>query len=188
MIIQQRKIKFLEADEVRAIIASIPNRHQRDRRDHALLEVLFSTGLRISEALALTQGEVRPLLDARGTSELPIVGKGGYQRVVFFSPVAKVAVAAFLKGEPDDGYARVFPISVRCAQIIVKERADYAGFGDKKVTPHMFRHSFATDLLRKGIDLYSVQQFLGHRSISSTQVYVHVTNEELRKKHAALYH
>lgn len=179
----KRQIKFLEEAEVHHLIASIVPRGYRGLRDRALMEVLFSTGLRIHEALALLR---KDFTDTKGgTKELTIIGKGGWQRVVFFSRPALAAVKAWLDYRKDDE-PEVFPMTSRAAQIMIKRRARAARF-DKRVTPHIFRHSLATDLLNKGVDIRVVQEFLGHRSISSTQVYTHVTNKQLKDIHTKLY-
>ena len=182
MITQKRQIKFLERKEVEQIIARIKPIGSRNLRDRALIEFLFSTGLRISEALAL---KVHQLKENAGTQEITIIGKGGWQRVVYISPAAVKAVRAYLLNRLENN-ERVFPITARGAQKMVIERAKAARI-KIHCTPHIFRHSFATDLLRRGVDIRVVQEFLGHRSISSTQVYTHVTNAQLKDIHTKLY-
>lgn len=183
---QKRNIQFLERKEVEALIAGITAEGYRGLRDRALLEVLFSTGLRISEALALPKTVIEGR-DMRQVLEYTLIGKGGWQRVVFFSPTTLKAIGEFLqvggKYLKDD---RLFKMTPRCAQQMVKRRASQVGLV-KRITPHMFRHSLATDLLRQGVDVRVVQEFLGHRSISSTQVYTHVTNGQLKDIHKKLY-
>ncbi len=179
----KRQISFLERKEVEKIIAGIKPEGSRNLRDRALIEVLFSTGLRISEALSLSADEMIPLLDEKGTSEFPIIGKGGWQRVIYFSPKAKMAITAYLpvhKGE------ELFPITSRCAQKMVIERAKAAGI-TKRVTPHVFRHSLATDLLKQGVDIRFVSEFLGHRSLNNTMIYTHIVNSQLKDIHKKLY-
>src|SRR3990167_4485431 len=182
MITTKRNIKFLEVNEIEKIVSACPD-DNRGRRDRALLELLFSTGLRISEALALSDAPF--VKEAKGTLELSITGKAGWQRVIFVSPIALKAVKSYLEYRTDDDLL-LFPITVRRVQMMIKERAKKAGI-EKRVTPHMIRHSFATDLLRKGVDIRMVQEFLGHRSISSTQVYTHVTNSPSKEVHKKLY-
>ena len=152
------------------------------------MEVLFSTGMRIHEALALQVDEMRILLEEKGTSEFPIIGKGGWQRVIFFSPRAKQAIKVHLpfREEFKEDEDRLFPITPRCAQLMVKRRAKQVGL-EKRITPHVFRHSLATDLLRKGVDIRFVSEFLGHRSINNTMIYTHVVNEQLRSIHKKIY-
>ena len=181
---KQRQIKFLERKEIEAIIAGIKPEGERNLRDRALLEVLFSTGMRISEALSLQVDEMIPVLDENGTSEFPIIGKGGWQRVIYFSPKAKVALRAWVAEE--QAGELLFPITPRASQIMVQKRANEAGIM-KKVTPHMLRHSLATDLLKRGVDIRFVSEFLGHRSLNNTMIYTHVVNDQLKTIHKKLY-
>ena len=171
-------MKFLEQNEVEAIIASIKPEGIRNLRDRALFEVLFSTGMRIHEALELPDA---PFMDCKEeTMELSINGKGGYQRVVFFSPRALKAIKNYLVMRKDSD-TRLIPISIRRAQQIVSWRADRAGFTG--VHCHTMRHSLAVHLLKQGASIYYVSQFLGHRSLSSTSHYLHTTNRELKGLH-----
>ncbi len=163
-------------------------------RDHAVLQTLFSTGLRVSELCSLDR-DIN--LDADSMS---VRGKGEKVRIIFLSPSAKEAIRAYLgkridmfeplfiahakktttKAEEDPDYSpRLTPISI---QRIIKKYATLAGIS-KKVTPHVIRHSFATDLLRNGADIRSVQMMLGHANIATTQIYTHITNEQLRDVH-----
>ena len=150
------------------------------------MEVLFSTGMRIHEALALQVDEMRILLEEKGTSEFPIIGKGGWQRVVYFSPRAKEAIRVYLNERMESTDERLFYITIRCAQLMVKRRAKEQGL-EKRITPHIFRHSLATDLLRKGVDIRFVSEFLGHRSLTNTMIYTHVVSNDLRRIHKKLY-
>lgn len=181
----KRQISFLERKEVEQIVCKIKQRGSRNLRDRALIETLFSTGLRISEALALTTDEMIPVLDEQGTSDFPIIGKGGYQRVVYFSPKAKEAIRAYflIRKNPDE---RLFPLTPRGAQKMVKERARRAGI-EKRCTPHVFRHSLATDLLKQGVDISFVSKFLGHRSLNNTMIYAHIVDPQLKAIHQKLY-
>ena len=183
MITKKRSISFLEKQEVEKIIAGIKPEGSRNLRDRALIEVLFSTGMRISEALALTADEMIPLLDEAGTSEFPIIGKGGWQRVIYFSPKAKQAIWAWLELNKDE---LLFPITPRCAQKMVIKRAKAAGI-TKRVSPHVFRHSLATDLLKRGVDIAFVSKFLGHRSLNNTMIYAHIVSPQLLEIHKKLY-
>jgi len=159
-------------------------------RDRAILELFFSTGLRVSELCNLNQD-----LDLT-RDEFSVRGKGEKVRVVFLSPSAKKAVAAYLKkrGDMSDAlfvsYGKggksvgkdLSRITPRSIERIVKQYAVKAGI-TRKVTPHVIRHSFATDLLQNGADLRSVQALLGHANIATTQVYTHVTDSHLRDVH-----
>ncbi|HEX5774929.1 MAG TPA: site-specific tyrosine recombinase/integron integrase [Candidatus Paceibacterota bacterium] len=153
-------------------------------RDRAILELLFSTGLRVSELCALNSD-----MDL-SRDEVSVRGKGDKVRVVFLSPAAKDTIRAYLKGRKDmeealfvegrtDSLHRITP---RDIQRHIKKYAAQAGI-TSKVTPHTLRHVFATDLLGNGADIRSVQALLGHASINTTQIYTHVTDAHLREIH-----
>lgn len=180
---KQRKIKFLERKEVEKLIAGIKPEGERNLRDRALIEVLFSTGMRISEALALPDAPFAK--DLQGTLELSIVGKGGWSRTVYFSPQTIRAIKAYLAVREDSNMV-LFPITSRCAQIMTQKRAKEAGM-DKRVNPHMFRHSFGTYILGKTGNIRLCQELLGHRSITSTEVYTHITSPQLKEAHRKLF-
>ncbi len=162
-------------------------------RDKAMLELLFSTGLRVSELCALSQEDVDLSRD-----EFSVRGKGDKVRVVFLSDTARDAIRAYLKERKDFDDAMFIQygknakqtevknkdlrLTTRSVQRIVKKYATIAGI-TRKVTPHVMRHSFATDLLSNGADLRSVQALLGHAHIGTTQVYTHVTDKHLRDIH-----
>jgi len=161
-------------------------------RDRAMLELLFSTGLRVSELCALDSD-----IDL-SRDEFSVRGKGDKVRVVFLSSGAKKSVAEYLKKRGDmgealfvsygkGGKAKDSPrITPRSVERLVKQYAIKAGI-TRKVTPHVIRHSFATDLLENGADLRSVQALLGHANIATTQVYTHVTDKHLREVHRAFH-
>ena len=179
----------MKRTDVEKIIKRIAPYGDRNLRDRALLETLFSTGLRISEALALhtTDFEWDTTDWMRETKELSIIGKGGRKRVVFFSTRCLKAIHAYLKARRvRESETRVFPVKVRNAQYIVKVRAKDAGLSST-LTPHSFRHSFATDLLQRGVNLLYVKEFLGHADISTTSRYLHTTNKELYDLHKKLH-
>ena len=182
----KRRIKFLERSEVEKIIAGIKPKSGREKRDYALMHTLFSTGMRVSEALALQADEVILLLREKGTSELPIIGKGGWQRVVFFSQESKNAIKKYMDSIEWMQVAdeRLFRITPRAVQKMVKIRAASAGFADRNITPHTFRHSLATHLLQKGANIRIVQEILGHKALGTTMVYTGVTNKDLMEAHA----
>ncbi len=155
-------------------------------RDKAILELFFSTGLRLAELCSLDRD-----LDL-SRDDFSVRGKGEKVRVVFLSDSAKDAIKAYLKNRKDmdaplfvqnsknkTGTGRLTPRSI---ERIVKQYAIKAGIS-KKVTPHVIRHSFATDLLSNGADIRSVQMMLGHASIVTTQIYTHVTDSQLRDVH-----
>lgn len=157
-------------------------------RDKAILELFFSTGLRVSELCSLNRD-----LDL-SRDEFSIRGKGEKVRVVFLSPTAKVAIKKYLdkRGDIDDALfiqmgkasknAKDLRLTPRSIERLVKKYAVKAGI-TRKVTPHVLRHSFATDLLENGADLRSVQALLGHANIATTQVYTHITDKHLREIH-----
>jgi len=162
-------------------------------RDRAILELFFSTGLRVSELCSLNQ-DIDLSRDA-----FSVRGKGEKVRVVFLSPTAKKAIAEYLKarGDMSDAlfvsYGAGTPktkdlprITPRSVERLVKHYATKAGI-TRKVTPHVIRHSFATDLLENGADLRSVQALLGHANIATTQVYTHVTDKHLQEVHKAFH-
>ena len=163
-------------------------------RDLAILELFFSTGLRVSELCSLNQD-----LDL-SRDEFSIRGKGEKVRVVFLSESAKKAVAEYIKkrGDMSDalfvsygkgnkkGSKDLPRLTPRSVERMVKQYAVKAGI-TRKVTPHIIRHSFATDLLENGADLRSVQALLGHANIATTQVYTHVTDKHLLEVHKAFH-
>lgn len=155
-------------------------------RDKAILELFFSTGLRLSELCSLNRD-----LDL-SKDEFSIRGKGEKVRVVFLSNSAKKAIEEYLKERTDmseplfiqysSNKTEEGRLTPRSIERIVKHYATVAGIS-KKVTPHIIRHSFATDLLSNGADIRSVQIMLGHSDISTTQIYTHITNKQLREVH-----
>ena len=161
-------------------------------RDRAILELLFSTGLRVSELCSL------PRAVDLTSDEYSIRGKGEKVRIVFFSETAKRAIkeynakrvdadeALFVGMSPNSSARqrdqKSLRLTPRSVQRIVDGYAQKAGI-TKNVTPHKLRHSFATDLLQNGADLRAVQMLLGHANISTTQIYTHFTDKELREVH-----
>lgn len=183
-----RALDLITDTELSRLLSAPNGADQKSLRDKALLHMLFSTGLRVSELCALDAD-----LDLT-RDELSVRGKGDKVRVVFLSAEAKDAVRAWLKARKDmeealfvnigprakaGGDNRLTPRSI---QRIIKFYAAKAGI-TRKVTPHTLRHSFATDLLSNGADLRSVQVLLGHASINTTQIYTHVTDAHLREVH-----
>jgi site-specific recombinase XerD len=196
----ERSLDLITPAELTRLIESANGTDEKSLRDRAMLELLFSTGLRVSELCALDSD-----IDL-SRDELSVRGKGDKVRVVFLSDTAKNAVKAYLKvrkdmeealfvnlplqSKPKEGVeaksksvarapGRLTPRSV---ERMIKIYAAKAGI-TKKVTPHVLRHSFATDLLNNGADIRSVQQLLGHASIVTTQIYTHVTDAHLREIH-----
>jgi site-specific recombinase XerD len=185
-----RQIDYLEYDEVLRLIGATSGTDSKSLRDHAILELLFSAGLRVSELTGLDRDQVN--LDKE---EFSVRGKGRKLRIVFLSPEAKNALEAYLKKRDDIDPAlfvsfpkfpeksrKTLRLTPRSVQRIVKHYATKAGIV-KDVHPHTLRHSFATDLLQNGADIRSVQTMLGHASITTTQIYTHVSNEYLKETH-----
>lgn len=204
----RREIKSLPADQIE--LAKVPERSldlitgvelkrlldapnaeknpEKRARGRAILELLFSTGLRVSELCSLSRD-----LDL-SADEFSIRGKGGKVRVVFLSDEAKKNLKEYLALRKDMDDALFVKISNeksknekegltrRSIERIVKQYAINAGIS-KKVTPHVVRHCFATDLLQNGADLRSVQMLLGHANITTTQIYTHVTDKHLKEIH-----
>jgi len=175
-------MKFLEKQEIESIIGSIKPEGLRNLRDRALFEVLWSTGLRIAECIALPDAPF--IKESRETVELSITGKGKYTRTIYFSPQALRAIKAYLAVRKDSE-TELFPISIRRAQQIISSRADRAGF--EGVHPHLLRHSFACNMLESGANIYYVSQFLGHKNLSTTSIYLHLKNKDLLEMHKKLY-
>lgn len=189
-----RDLDLITAAELSRLLKGPSGDSLQALRDRAILELLFSTGLRVSELCSLNQD-----IDLT-RDEFSVRGKGDKVRVVFLSPSAKKAVAEYLKkrGDMSDalfvGYGvggkkkgKDLPrLTPRSVERIVKQYATKAGI-TRKVTPHVIRHSFATDLLSNGADLRSVQAMLGHANIATTQVYTHVTDSHLRDVHKAFH-
>lgn len=180
---RDRNVKFLTRQHLDQILARADTSKPQGLRDRAILELLFSTGLRVSELAGLNRDKVN--LDTR---EFGVVGKGGHTRVVFISSRAKDWLSRYLTTRQDQARQLFIHyrgkgderLSVRSIERMVKRYAREAKLPDK-ATPHTLRHTFATDLLRNGADLRSVQELLGHKNVSTTQIYTHVTNPQLKE-------
>jgi len=187
------QVTFLHVDEIDRILAEIPLDSETGLRDRAILELLFSSGLRVSELINLNRDHVN--LERR---EFMVRGKGQKDRPVFISDQAAEAISDYL-AERHDKLPALFlnnsrnrpdadmknderRLTSRSVERIVNKYVRLAGI-TKHVTPHTLRHSFATDLLMNGADLRSVQSMLGHSNISTTQIYTHVTDPHLREVH-----
>ena len=193
---ESRSLKFLDRDQLERLLGQPDVSTERGIRDKTLMEMLFSTGLRVSELCKLNRDQIN--LERR---EFGVIGKGGRARVVFLSDRAAIWLEKYLAKRTDQfkplfiRYAgnqeptingekmrltprsvqRIFDKYVRKARLPVK------------ATPHVLRHSFATDLLMNGADLRSVQELLGHKNVSTTQIYTHVTNAQLKNVHKAFH-
>lgn len=192
-----REIDIVETDDLERLLRAPAGESLKALRDRALLETLFSTGLRVSELCNLSRD---PAAIKRG--EFSVRGKGDRVRVVFLSDAAKNNLATYIAKRRDTDEALFIEvgrnyektmqrreslrISPRTVQRIIKHYAVKAGIS-KRVTPHTLRHVFATDLLRNGADLRSVQALLGHASVSTTQIYTHLTDRTLREIHRTFH-
>ena len=189
---EDREVTFLETDELKRLLKSPEGDNLDSLRDRAVLGTLFSTGMRVSELCSLDRNKIDT---TRG--ELSIRGKGSKIRVVFLSDDAKEDISKYLSKRSDvDGalFIRIpksktftkdsdLRLTSRSIQRIVEKYATKAGIVGKNVSPHTLRHSMATDLLRNGADIRSVQSMLGHSSITTTQIYTHVTDKQLHEVH-----
>ena len=187
-----RNVKFLLPEKLQRLFSIIETNKELGLRDRTILEVLFSTGLRVSELSGLNREHVN-----LSTGEFGVIGKGGKARVVFLSKNAKNWLQKYLD-KRTDAYSPLFirysgpktrgltnegnRLSVRSIERMIDKYRKKAGLLDR-IGPHILRHSFATDLLMHGADLRSVQEMLGHKNIATTQIYTHVTNTRLREVH-----
>lgn len=190
---ESRQIKFLNRDQVERLLRIPDVSDELGLRDRTILEVLFSTGLRVSELAKLNRDQI----DLK-SKEFGIIGKGRRARVVFLSSRASEWLKRYLSAR-DDQFKPLWirysgkkvevvttgeslRLSVRSIQRMVEKYRKMAGL-PIKVSPHVLRHSFATTLLSSGADLRSVQELLGHKNVATTQIYTHVTNPQLKKIH-----
>lgn len=194
---EQRQVDFLEGSDLERILQSpfqIDALEIIRKRDKAILELFFSTGLRVSELCKLKMENVNLKKD-----EFTVRGKGSKLRIVFLSDNAKKSVGEYLKSRHDmnphlfvshdkasGGREDDSGLTPRSVQRLVQKYAKIAGIA-KEVTPHTLRHSYATDLLINGADIRSVQAMLGHASITTTQIYTHITDRQLRDVHKAFH-
>ena len=190
----ERIVDFLEGSDLERILEAPTLADSPEiikKRDKAIIETLFSTGLRVSELANLKKEQVNLKKD-----EFTVRGKGDKPRVVFLSNQAKfwlkqyldarLDVSPFLFVSHDRAHESEAALTPRSVERLVKKYSKYAGI-TKKVTPHTMRHSYATDLLINGADIRSVQAMLGHSSITTTQIYTHITNQQLRDVHKSFH-
>ncbi len=196
-----RQVEFLEGIDLERLLDAPLRTNESEivkLRDKAILELLFSTGLRVSELVNLKKEQINLSKD-----ELSVKGKGGKVRLVFLSAQAKYHLKKYLDQRTDldpslfVGHDRAakgreknqkksHPLTARSVQRAVEYYRKVAGIS-KKVTPHTLRHSFATDLLSSGADIRAVQTMLGHSSITTTQVYTHITDKQLKEVYRAFH-
>jgi integrase/recombinase XerD len=182
--------KAITVDQVTAILDAAGGDDLQALRDRALLELLYATGARVSEAVDLNVDDV-VAGDEAGSDMVRLFGKGGKQRIVPLGSYARTAIDAYLvrarpalsvRGRSTPALflgIRGARVSRQNAWLIIRSRAALAGL-DIEVSPHTFRHSFATHLLEGGADVRVVQELLGHSSVSTTQLYTLVTADTLR--------
>ena len=187
-----RDLDLISNDELNRLLNSVSGTALPALRDKAILEILFSTGLRVSELCSLNRD-----LDV-SRDEFSVRGKGDKVRVVFLSSRAKDAIKKYLdkRGDVEEALfvqmgknsarAKELRLTPRSVERLIKQYAVKAGI-TRKVTPHVIRHSFATDLLENGADLRSVQELLGHANVATTQIYTHVTDKRLREVHKTFH-
>lgn len=189
-------LKILDEDSLNKLLEAPDTTKKDGLRDKAILELLFSTGLRVSELASLNRDQLN--LKRR---EFGIVGKGGKERVVFLSDGAVTWLGRFLDSRVDNHQplfirfqgqedstegGEKMRLTTRSIERVVEKYVKMLGLSIK-ATPHTLRHSFATDLLINGADIRSVQEMLGHSNISTTQIYTHVTNKQLKDVHRAFH-
>ena len=190
---RSRELAFLSPGQVSDLLNSANGAKIKDLRDRAILETLFSTGLRVSELVKLDREKINL---ERG--EFSVIGKGGRARVVFLSKRATEWLGKYFEKRQDHHKPVFIRVGGKKAEVVtpdeelrltprsVQRLVEYYRLKSGipiKITPHGLRHSFATDLLQGGADLRAVQELLGHKNIATTQIYTHVTNRELREVH-----
>lgn len=193
---ESRSLKFLEREQIDRLVSAPDTSKEEGVRDRAILELLFSTGLRVSELVKLNHKQIN--LDRR---EFGVIGKGGRSRIVFVSERAAEWIKRYLHmrqdpfkplfirysgrlEELDEG--EKMRLTTRSVERIVKKHVQAVRL-PVDATVHTLRHSFATDLLTNGADLRSVQEMLGHKNIATTQIYTHITNKQLREVHKSFH-
>ncbi len=197
--IPDRQVDFLEIDEVVRLLDATKGSTLRSFRDQAIIELLFSAGLRVSELTGLNRDHIN-----LSKEDFSVRGKGSKLRIVFLSSEARDALKQYLDKRTDvdpalfialpkkglvntrNAKRETLRLTPRSIQRLIKYYTKKAGI-TKDVHPHTLRHSFATDLLINGADIRSVQAMLGHASITTTQVYTHITNERLKEVHQSFH-
>ncbi len=193
---ESRSVKFLEREQVERLLTAVDTSKEEGVRDRTIIELLFSTGLRVSELVSLNHQDIN--VQRR---EFGVIGKGRKHRLVFISDRAAEWIDRYVSMR-EDHYKPLFirysgrlseenngekmRLTVRTIERIVKKYTRLARI-PVDATVHTLRHSFATDLLSNGADMRSVQEMLGHKNIATTQIYTHVTNKQLREVHTAFH-
>lgn len=191
---EEKKVNFLNLEQIEKLLQAPDTSSSIGLRDRAILETLFSTGLRIAELVALNRQQVA-VKDDVSDLEIVIVGKGNRMRPVYISQRALLWLNRYLRVRDDNekalfvNYGGKNPLTRLTARSIERSVKRYALLAGLPVTTtcHTLRHSFATDLLSKGADLRTVQEFLGHKNVATTQIYTHITKPHLREIHRTLH-
>lgn len=188
---KEKTVKFLALEHIKKLLESASGTDPAGLRDRAIIEALFSTGMRIAELASLNKEQFDSIWNKQDF-EIGIIGKGNRPRTVYFSERALTWLKEYLKTRKDKERALFINyrsreqddnrLTTRSMERIIKRYAIKAGV-PLFTTPHTLRHSYATDLLTQGVDLRTIQEFLGHKNIVTTQVYTHVTNKHLRDVH-----
>jgi len=172
---------FLTVEEVEKILNIPSEKNWQSLRDKAILELLYSTGIRVGELTSLKIGDIDFFQEL-----IKVKGKGKKERIVPVGSYALKALIEYIEKRPDKKEKSVFlnkygkPLTERSVERIIDKYSKKAGIG-KKITPHTFRHTFATHMLDRGADLRTVQELLGHERITTTQIYTHLTVEKLKE-------
>jgi len=187
--VKEKTVKFLTLEQLEKLFSAPDTAQIKGLRDRAILETFFSTGMRIAELVSLNRDQIKfdPLA---AELEIGIIGKGNRPRTVYLSKRAIEWLKKYLVERKDKEKAlfvnhqkhNLQRITPRAIEKVIKKYTVMAGL-PITTTPHVLRHSFATDLLMQGVDLRIVQEFLGHKNILATQIYTHVTNQKLREIH-----
>ncbi len=187
----EKTIKFLNLDQIQKLLNAPDPESPAGLRDKTILESLFSTGLRIAELVALNKEQFDSIWDKKDF-ELGVIGKGSRPRTVYFSERALEWLKKYFNTRKDKQKALFINyrgrtkeenrLTSRSIERMMKKYSIKAGI-PLFTTPHTLRHSYATDLLEQGVDLRTIQEFLGHKNIVTTQIYTHVTNKRLRDIH-----
>lgn len=176
---------FLQTDELQNIFDSIDMSNPLGIRNRLIIELLYATGIRVSELTSLKLNDI----DIHN-KEIRITGKGNKERIVYFGDYAKKYLSLYINearyellNSNTSNYLLInnkgSALTSRGVELIVNEVVKKAAL-KHNISPHVLRHTFATDMLNNGADLKSVQELLGHESLSTTQIYTHITNERLR--------
>jgi len=190
---RDRNLRHLTKEQMQRLFQAVETSDIIGIRNRTILEVLFSTGLRVSELVGLNRDQVN-----LRTCEFGVIGKGGKARVVFLSKNAKDWLQKYFD-KRNDPYRPLFlrysgpkandelndekqRLSVRSIERMIEKYRVMAGI-PIRIGPHILRHSYATDLLYNGADIRSVQEMLGHKNIATTQIYTHITNARLKDVH-----